>query len=105
ERLARKSGSPRQPEFPQQTLPQAGSGAPHAGSPERSRIALTACVAGNNTNFDTDGSTKTMTFKNRTVLVTGGNSGIGKAIALRAAAEGARLAICWLDASKAAVTF
>jgi NAD(P)-dependent dehydrogenase (short-subunit alcohol dehydrogenase family) len=45
-----------------------------------------------------------MTFKNHTVLVTGGNSGIGKAIALRAAAEGARLAICGRDPDKGAVT-
>jgi len=45
-----------------------------------------------------------MKFKNRTVLVTGGNSGIGRAIALRAAAEGARLAICGRDPEKGVAT-
>jgi NAD(P)-dependent dehydrogenase (short-subunit alcohol dehydrogenase family) len=43
-----------------------------------------------------------MKFKNRTVLVTGGNSGIGKAIALMAVAEGARVAICGRDQAKGA---
>ncbi len=45
-----------------------------------------------------------MKFKDRTVLVTGGNSGIGRAIALRAAGEGARLAICGRDREKGAAT-
>ena len=43
-----------------------------------------------------------MKFRNRSVLVTGGNSGIGKAIALAAAAEGARVAICGRDRAKGA---
>ena len=45
-----------------------------------------------------------MKFENRTVLVTGGNSGIGKAIALRAATEGARIAICGRDREKGATS-
>jgi NAD(P)-dependent dehydrogenase (short-subunit alcohol dehydrogenase family) len=43
-----------------------------------------------------------MRLKNKTLLVTGGNSGIGRAIALRAAAEGARVAITGRDMEKGA---
>jgi NAD(P)-dependent dehydrogenase (short-subunit alcohol dehydrogenase family) len=45
-----------------------------------------------------------MKLRSRTVLVTGGNSGIGKAIALRAAAEGGRIAICGRDPDKGAAS-
>jgi NAD(P)-dependent dehydrogenase (short-subunit alcohol dehydrogenase family) len=38
-----------------------------------------------------------MKLQGKIVLVTGGNSGIGRAIALRAAAEGARVAITGRD--------
>jgi len=41
-----------------------------------------------------------MKLQDKVTLVTGGNSGIGRAIALRAAAEGARLAITGRDAEK-----
>src|SRR5258707_13811514 len=43
-----------------------------------------------------------MKLHGKIVLVTGGNSGIGRAIALRAAAEGARVAITGRDPSKGA---
>lgn len=43
-----------------------------------------------------------MKLANKIVLVTGGNSGIGRGIALRAAAEGARVAITGRDPSKGA---
>jgi|SRR5579871_2343497 len=43
-----------------------------------------------------------MKLKERIVLVTGGNSGIGRAIALRAAAEGARVAITGRNPAKGA---
>jgi NAD(P)-dependent dehydrogenase (short-subunit alcohol dehydrogenase family) len=43
-----------------------------------------------------------MRLKDKIVLVTGGNSGIGRAIALRAAAEGARVAITGRDPAKGA---
>lgn len=45
-----------------------------------------------------------MRFKGKTVLVTGGNSGIGRGIALRLAAEGARIAITGRDPKKGADT-
>ena len=41
-----------------------------------------------------------MKLQGKIVLVTGGNSGIGRGIALRAAAEGARVAIAGRDADK-----
>ena len=43
-----------------------------------------------------------MRLKDKTILVTGGNSGIGRSIALRAAAEGARVAITGRDPEKGA---
>src|ERR1700676_955733 len=43
-----------------------------------------------------------MRLHRKIVLLTGGNSGIGRAIALRAAAEGARVAISGRDLAKAA---
>src|SRR5258708_39812640 len=43
-----------------------------------------------------------MKLHGKIVLVTGGNSGIGRAIALRAAAEGARVAITGRDPPKGA---
>ena len=43
-----------------------------------------------------------MKLKGRIVLVTGGNSGIGRAIAVRAAAEGGRVAIAGRDPAKGA---
>jgi len=43
-----------------------------------------------------------MKLQGKIVLVTGGNSGIGRAIALRAAAEGARVAITGRDPAKGA---
>ena len=43
-----------------------------------------------------------MKLRGKIVLVTGGNSGIGRAIALRAAAEGARVAITGRDLAKGA---
>ena len=43
-----------------------------------------------------------MKLDRKIVLVTGGNSGIGRAIALRAAAEGARIAISGRDLTKGA---
>ena len=43
-----------------------------------------------------------MKLHRKIVLVTGGNSGIGRAIALRAAAEGARVAISGRDPTKGA---
>jgi NAD(P)-dependent dehydrogenase (short-subunit alcohol dehydrogenase family) len=43
-----------------------------------------------------------MKLQRKIVLVTGGNSGIGRAIALRAAAEGARVAITGRDPAKGA---
>src|SRR5260370_40756425 len=43
-----------------------------------------------------------MSLQDKTVLVAGGNSGIGRAIALRAAAEGARVAITGRDLTKGA---
>jgi NAD(P)-dependent dehydrogenase (short-subunit alcohol dehydrogenase family) len=43
-----------------------------------------------------------MKLKGRVVLVTGGNSGIGRAIAVRAAAEGGRVAIAGRDTAKGA---
>jgi NAD(P)-dependent dehydrogenase (short-subunit alcohol dehydrogenase family) len=45
-----------------------------------------------------------MRFKDKVVLVTGGNSGIGRGIALEAAAEGARIAIAGRDKKKGADT-
>ena len=43
-----------------------------------------------------------MKFTDKIILVTGGNSGIGRGIALRAAAEGARVAITGRDPDKGA---
>src|ERR1700687_4941338 len=43
-----------------------------------------------------------MKLQGKIVLVTGGTSGIGRAIALRAAAEGARIAITGRDLTKSA---
>jgi NAD(P)-dependent dehydrogenase (short-subunit alcohol dehydrogenase family) len=43
-----------------------------------------------------------MKLQGKIILVTGGNSGIGRAIALRAAAEGARVAITGRDPAKGA---
>ena len=43
-----------------------------------------------------------MRFKDRVVLVTGGNSGIGRGIALAMAREGARVAVLGRDAAKGA---
>jgi NAD(P)-dependent dehydrogenase (short-subunit alcohol dehydrogenase family) len=43
-----------------------------------------------------------MRLHGKIVLVTGGNSGIGRAIALRAASEGARVAITGRDPTKGA---
>jgi NAD(P)-dependent dehydrogenase (short-subunit alcohol dehydrogenase family) len=43
-----------------------------------------------------------MKLRDKIVLVTGGNSGIGRAIALRAAAEGAHVAITGRDPAKGA---
>jgi len=43
-----------------------------------------------------------MKLQGKIILVTGGNSGIGRAIALRAAAEGARVAISGRDPTKGA---
>lgn len=45
-----------------------------------------------------------MRLKDKVVLVTGGNSGIGRGIARTAAGEGARLAIAGRDAEKGAAT-
>jgi NAD(P)-dependent dehydrogenase (short-subunit alcohol dehydrogenase family) len=48
--------------------------------------------------------TNDMRLQDKVVLVTGGNSGIGRGIARRAAAEGARLAIVGRDPAKGADT-
>lgn len=45
-----------------------------------------------------------MTFENKVVLVTGGNSGIGRGIVRCAVEAGARVAICGRDADKGAET-
>src|ERR1700682_5629198 len=68
----------------------------------RSTAARTQAISSQNDQLSNPGENHLMRLEGKIILVTGGNSGIGRAIALRAAAEGARIAITGRDLTKGA---